>query len=101
MNPSNVKGRIKTFRTNYFLAKEVISQSGFGWDPNTQLATTDVLTWKDYLEKHLEKESYHRKRVLYYNELSIIFRDDQATGRNAMTGNEAGRELPSLEEMSE
>ncbi|KAK9085410.1 hypothetical protein Sjap_025821 [Stephania japonica] len=100
VNPSNVKGRIKTFRTNYFLAKDVISQSGFGWDPDTQLATANVLTWKDYLEKHPEKESYRRKRVPYYNELSIIFGDDQANGRNAMTGNEADRELPSLEEMS-
>ncbi|KAK9126078.1 hypothetical protein Scep_014924 [Stephania cephalantha] len=40
------------------------------------------------------------KCVPYYDELSVIFGDDQATGGNAMTDNEANIELPSLEEMS-
>ncbi|KAK9099133.1 hypothetical protein Syun_026178 [Stephania yunnanensis] len=40
-----------------------------------------------------------RKCVSYYDELCVIFGDDQATGGNAITGNEANIELPSLEEM--
>ncbi|KAK9142836.1 hypothetical protein Syun_012236 [Stephania yunnanensis] len=40
-----------------------------------------------------------RKCVPYYDELCVIFGDDQATGGNAITGNEANIELPSLEEM--
>ncbi|KAK9082430.1 hypothetical protein Syun_031172 [Stephania yunnanensis] len=39
------------------------------------------------------------KCVPYYDELCVIFGDDQATGGNAITGNEANIELPSLEEM--
>ncbi|KAK9160921.1 hypothetical protein Syun_007262 [Stephania yunnanensis] len=50
-------------------------------------------------EKHPEKESYRKKCVPYYDELCVIFGDDQATGGNAITGNEANIELPSLEEM--
>ncbi|KAK9169026.1 hypothetical protein Syun_001166 [Stephania yunnanensis] len=99
VHPANVKARIKTLKANYFSAREVISQSGFGWDPDTQLVTADVLTWKEYLQKHPEKESYRRKCVSYYDELCVIFGDDQATGGNAITGNEANIELPSLEEM--
>ncbi|KAK9151501.1 hypothetical protein Syun_009810 [Stephania yunnanensis] len=49
--------------------------------------------------KHPEKESYRRKCVLYYDELCDIFGDNQTTGGNAITGNEANMELPSLEEM--
>ncbi|KAK9135582.1 hypothetical protein Syun_014912 [Stephania yunnanensis] len=40
-----------------------------------------------------------RKCVPYYDELCVIFGDDQATGGNAITGNEANIELPSFEEM--
>ncbi|KAK9168956.1 hypothetical protein Syun_001096 [Stephania yunnanensis] len=40
-----------------------------------------------------------RKCVPHYDELCVIFGDDQATGGNAITGNEANIELPSLEEM--
>ncbi|KAK9168722.1 hypothetical protein Syun_000862 [Stephania yunnanensis] len=50
-------------------------------------------------KKHPEKESYRRKCVPYYDELCVLFGDDQATGGNAITGNEANIELPSLEEM--
>ncbi|KAK9105988.1 hypothetical protein Scep_022832 [Stephania cephalantha] len=53
-----------------------------------------------YTEKHLEKESYRRKCVLYYDELCVIFGDDQATGRNAITGN-AENSLPTKEEKDE
>ncbi|KAK9162455.1 hypothetical protein Syun_003357 [Stephania yunnanensis] len=79
VHPVNVKARIKTLKANYFSAREVIFQSGIGWDPDTQFATADVLTWKEYLQKHPEKESYRTKCVPYYDELCVIFGYDQAT----------------------
>ncbi|KAK9099075.1 hypothetical protein Syun_026120 [Stephania yunnanensis] len=39
------------------------------------------------------------RRVLYYDEISVIFGDDQATGGNVMDGNKANIELSSLKKM--
>ncbi|KAK9092462.1 hypothetical protein Syun_027373 [Stephania yunnanensis] len=53
------------------------------------------------LRSNLWKKRNHIAEVClaYYDELCVIFGDDQATGGNAITGNEANIELPSLEEM--
>ncbi|KAK9143381.1 hypothetical protein Syun_012781 [Stephania yunnanensis] len=34
VHPANVKARIKILKANYFSARKVISQTGFGWDPD-------------------------------------------------------------------
>jgi hypothetical protein len=61
---SNVKARIKTLKSNYKAAKEVISQSGFGWDPQTNMVTADALTWKEYLEVFFY---YNFKIILFFS----------------------------------
>ncbi|KAK9121832.1 hypothetical protein Syun_019449 [Stephania yunnanensis] len=79
--------------TGWFFSPQqlvLLSAAIFGYSLRSNL-------WK----KHPEKESYRRKCVPYYDELCVIFGDDQATGRECDIGNEANIELPSLEEMCE
>ncbi|KAK9098432.1 hypothetical protein Syun_025477 [Stephania yunnanensis] len=58
-----------------------------------------VLIDDDETQSLMERLDLIKKCVPYYDELCVIFGDDQATGGNAITGNEANIELPSLEEI--
>ncbi|KAK9119247.1 hypothetical protein Scep_017340 [Stephania cephalantha] len=102
VHPANVKARIKTLKANYFSAREVISQSGFGWDPEIHgLSQSRCFDMERISSRNIrEKESYREEVcVPYYDELCVIFGDDQALWRECNCGNEANIELPSLEEM--
>ncbi|KAK9151130.1 hypothetical protein Syun_009439 [Stephania yunnanensis] len=56
-------------------------------------------TMYDHSFKNSNDAKRNTKCVPYYDELCVIFGDDQATGGNAITGNEANIELPYLEEI--
>ncbi|ODN95369.1 hypothetical protein L198_04765 [Cryptococcus wingfieldii CBS 7118] len=47
-----VQGRLDTLRKDFVILRHLREQSGFGWDPELQVVTTDEAVWEDMPKKY-------------------------------------------------
>ena len=45
----NIKNRLKTWKKQYELLKEILSHAGFKWDETRKMITANDSTWNDYI----------------------------------------------------
>ncbi|KAJ4834782.1 hypothetical protein Tsubulata_002188, partial [Turnera subulata] len=88
----HIESRMRTLKTHFSILYDMIAgrgTSGFGWDNDRKCITAENSVWEEYLKSHLDAEPFRYKSFPFYEELSIIFGKDRATGKEALDKQEA------------
>ncbi|KAH6764233.1 hypothetical protein C2S51_015482 [Perilla frutescens var. frutescens] len=84
----HIESRCKLLKKQYYAIYDVRSNgelSGFGWDDDKKCVTASTDVWDDYLKSHPDCSFMKNKSFPYYDQLSLIWSKDRATGINAET----------------
>ncbi|XP_043721464.1 uncharacterized protein At2g29880-like [Telopea speciosissima] len=82
----HVRNRLKTWKKRYGVLKELLSQSGFEWDETQKMVVANDSVWNDYVKEHPDARAIRGKIIENYDELCIIFSNDQASGSHSRNG---------------
>lgn len=52
LTKDHIKNRLKTWRKQYGLLKEILAQKGFKWDGARKMVVADDAVWGDYVKVH-------------------------------------------------
>ncbi|MQM12968.1 hypothetical protein Taro_045889 [Colocasia esculenta] len=75
----NVENHLRTLKTKYAAIKKLKGMSGVGWDNNAKMITKDEDAFNEYIVAHPKDEPYINKSIEMYEELVVIYGDDQVT----------------------
>ncbi|KAL2337289.1 hypothetical protein Fmac_011735 [Flemingia macrophylla] len=82
LNNQKVINRLKTIKKRYKVMKDMLSQDGFGWNPNTNMIECDSdELWKNYVAAHPDARGLRGKQIEMYDELKIVCGNYQAPSR--------------------
>ncbi|XP_052192342.1 uncharacterized protein At2g29880 [Diospyros lotus] len=89
LNNQKVINRLKTIKKRYKIMRDMLSQDGFAWNPNSKMIECDNDDlWKRYIADHPDARGFRGKQIEMYDELKIVCGNYQAPSRWArMTGN--------------
>jgi len=59
------------------------NNSGFGWDPQTNLPTAPESVWDDIIAEHPQAKEFKTRPLIMYEELDQMFSGTAATGEYA------------------
>ncbi|KAL2462865.1 Non-specific serine/threonine protein kinase [Forsythia ovata] len=82
----NVRSRLKTLKREYAEVSQLLSISGFGWDPETGRITADSLAWEELVKGKPDFGKWRSKLCRRYDDMECIFGNDTATGDRAVSG---------------
>ncbi|XP_065867355.1 uncharacterized protein [Euphorbia lathyris] len=82
LNNQKVVNRLKTIKKRYKVIRDMLSQDGFRWNPNTKMieCESDEL-WKRYIAAHPDAKGIRGKQIEMYDELKIVCGNYQAPSR--------------------
>lgn len=79
LNNQKVINRLKTIKKRYRVIKDILSQDGFWWNPNTKMIECDSdELWKNYVAAHPNARGLRGKQIEMYDELKIVCGNYQA-----------------------
>ncbi|XVF82503.1 hypothetical protein PTKIN_Ptkin16aG0054400 [Pterospermum kingtungense] len=82
LNNQKVVNRLKTIKKRYKAMKDMLSQDGFRWNPNTKMIECDSEDlWKRYIAAHPDARGFRGKQIEMYDELKIVCGNYQAPSR--------------------
>ncbi|XP_042401207.1 uncharacterized protein LOC121991264 [Zingiber officinale] len=82
----HIESRLRTFQKLHNVVHDMlygVGSSGFGWDSEKKLVTAENSVWDEYIKTHGDAEQFRYKSLAYYEELSVIFGGDRASGKDA------------------
>ncbi|KAL4281102.1 hypothetical protein GQ457_03G028480 [Hibiscus cannabinus] len=82
LNNQKVVNRLKTIKKRYKVMRDMLSQDGFWWNPNTKMiecGSEDL--WKRYVAVHPDAKGFRGKQIEMYDELKIVCGNYQAPSR--------------------
>lgn len=86
LNNQKVVNRLKTIKKRYNTIRNILSQEGFSWNPNTStIDSEDDDLWKRYVAAHPDARSFRGKQIAMYEEMKIVCGNYQAHSRWART----------------
>ncbi|KAI4308229.1 hypothetical protein L6164_031326 [Bauhinia variegata] len=80
LTEENIRNRLITWKKQYNLVKEMLSH-GFKWDDRIKMVIGNDSEWNEYIKKHPDARHLQARRIENYNELGMIFGNEQASGR--------------------
>ncbi|XP_028803943.1 uncharacterized protein LOC114759016 [Neltuma alba] len=80
LTKENVRNRLKTWKKQYYIVKEMLSHGGFEWDDGRKMVAANDSTWKEYIKKHPDARHLRDRRLENYNELGVIVGNEQPNG---------------------
>ncbi|KAH1030764.1 hypothetical protein J1N35_042938 [Gossypium stocksii] len=109
----NLESRIRTLKRDWSIVYNMLcgkNNSGFGWDEHRQLVVTEDAVWNSYINvriissyyylilvklisninssflySHKEAAQFRQRSFPYYDQLTVIYAKDRATGKDAQT----------------
>lgn len=102
LNNQKVINRLKTIKKRYKVMRDLLSQDGFIWNPNTKMIECeDDDLWKRYIAAHPDGRVFRGKQIEMYDELKIVCGNYQAPSRWAKMKEESyASDLKNCEENS-
>lgn len=98
LTKAHIKNRLKTWRKQYGLLKEILAQKGFKWDRVRKMVVADDAVWSDYVKINPDAKPFRAKFIDNYDELCIIVGNDQALASCSDNCDEVGVDLMSEKE---
>uniref|UniRef100_A0A5B7BRF2 Myb/SANT-like domain-containing protein n=1 Tax=Davidia involucrata TaxID=16924 RepID=A0A5B7BRF2_DAVIN len=84
----HIKNRLKTWKKQYGILKELLSHTGFKWDEARKMVIGDDSIWNDYIKTHHDAHLFRGRVVENYDHLCIIFGNNHATGSYSRTADD-------------
>ncbi|GAU18490.1 hypothetical protein TSUD_366730 [Trifolium subterraneum] len=82
LNNQKVINRLKTLKKRYRVIKDILSQDGFRWNPDTKMIECDHdELWKRYVAAHPNAKGFLGKQIEMYEQLKIVCGNYQAASR--------------------
>ncbi|MFQ6624385.1 hypothetical protein Gotur_003764, partial [Gossypium turneri] len=84
----NIESRIRLLKRDWSIVYDMLNgqnNSGFGWDEHRQLVVAEDAAWNSYLNSHKEAGQFRHHSFPYYEQLTAIYAQDRATGKDAQT----------------
>ncbi|ERN17118.1 hypothetical protein AMTR_s00044p00113880 [Amborella trichopoda] len=79
------------FRTLYRNFKKLIIVSGFGWDDERKMVTTEADIWDDYIVDNVWGKKYRNKSLPDITRLKLTFCNRVADGARSSGGGDVGK----------
>ncbi|KAK7304875.1 hypothetical protein VNO77_42768 [Canavalia gladiata] len=73
LTKDNIKNRLKTWKKQYELLKELLSHTGFKWDETKKMIIADISTWNDYIQMHPDTRTFRGRVFENYDQFCTIF----------------------------
>ncbi|GLU18932.1 hypothetical protein SLE2022_352080 [Rubroshorea leprosula] len=83
----DIRYRLKTWKKEYGLVKELLSDNGFEWDERQKMVIADDSEWNKYIERNPALSSVRARPIENYTELCILVGDEQSSGFESENGN--------------
>ncbi|XVF47195.1 hypothetical protein PTKIN_Ptkin03bG0089600 [Pterospermum kingtungense] len=87
LTTENIRNRLKTWRKQYRLVKELLSQHGFQWDEGQKMVIANDLEWREWIKRNPDVSYVRGRTIDNLNELHIIVGNEQADGDSPEAGN--------------
>lgn len=81
MTKGHIKNRLKTWRKQFGVLKELISHRGFVWNKTQKMVVANDSVWNDYIKEHPDAKIFRAKSIENYDKLCIILESDQSIAR--------------------
>ncbi|KAG5626373.1 hypothetical protein H5410_011591 [Solanum commersonii] len=82
LNNQKVVNRLKTIKKRYNTIRNILSQEGFSWNPNTNtIDCEDDDLWKRYVAAHPDARTFRGKQIAMYEEMKIVCGNYQTHSR--------------------
>ncbi|KAF2716877.1 hypothetical protein K431DRAFT_289042 [Polychaeton citri CBS 116435] len=95
LDVSKIKSKMDSLRQDWRAWNELLSQSGFNQDPETNMVTGDLQALQEYWRSHPKARKFKYEPLRLAAELDVLFRDVVATGEQAKTVDQLLREQDS------
>ncbi|XP_022153211.1 uncharacterized protein At2g29880-like isoform X2 [Momordica charantia] len=80
LTKENIRSRLNTWEKQYGRVKLLLSHDGFEWDERHKMVVANDFDWTAYIKKHPDDQDLRAKSIDNYNELCMIFGNEQRTG---------------------
>ncbi|OWM83325.1 hypothetical protein CDL15_Pgr012806 [Punica granatum] len=88
----HIESRLKTLKREWAIVYDMmLNTSGFGWDSTRKMVTVEDDVWETYT--HKEAAPFRMRSFPHFEELSMIYANDQATGKDAQAVEDILQEL--------
>ncbi|KAH7518436.1 hypothetical protein FEM48_Zijuj09G0171400 [Ziziphus jujuba var. spinosa] len=82
LEENQIKNRYNVMKKDFGVVKTLLGHTGFGWDEIRQMVVADDKVWDSYIAVRSEARPFRRKSFPLYNQMSIIFEGERATGKH-------------------
>ncbi|XVF04897.1 hypothetical protein REPUB_Repub05bG0124600 [Reevesia pubescens] len=81
LTAENIRNRLRTWKKQYRLVKELLSQHGFEWDERQKMVIADDSEWRECLKRNPDVSRIRGRPIDNFSELHIIVGNEH-TGRH-------------------
>ncbi|KAK9036079.1 hypothetical protein V6N11_078098 [Hibiscus sabdariffa] len=81
----HVENHLRTVKNAWKIICKIREESGFGWDDNMKMITSDNVTYDATITAHPKYSPFLNKKIDFYNEMALVVGQDMATGSFAKT----------------
>ncbi|MFQ6623411.1 hypothetical protein Gotur_003831, partial [Gossypium turneri] len=84
----DIESRIRLLKRDWSIVYDMLNgknNSDFGWDEHRQLVIAEDVVWNSYIKSHKEAGQFKHRSFPYYDQLTVIYAKDRATGKDAQT----------------
>ncbi|MBA0658141.1 hypothetical protein Goklo_010374 [Gossypium klotzschianum] len=78
LTTENIRNRLRTWKKQYRLVKELLSQHGFKWDERQKMVIANDSEWRLCIKRNPEMSRIRGRAIDNFNELHVIVGNEQA-----------------------
>ncbi|XVE59852.1 hypothetical protein DITRI_Ditri05aG0080200 [Diplodiscus trichospermus] len=94
LTAENIRNRLRTWKKQYRLVKDLLSQQGFEWDERQKMVIANDSEWRDCIKRNPDVSYIRGRPIGNFNELHIIVGNEQTGRRLSEAGNSRDNEEP-------
>ncbi|XP_028058576.1 uncharacterized protein At2g29880-like [Camellia sinensis] len=88
LTKDHIRNRLKTWKKQYGILKELLDQEGFTWDETRKMVVADDSAWDDYIKTHRDARPFRGRVCENYDHLCIIFGNNYTMGSYSRTADD-------------
>jgi len=79
----HIDSRLRYFKTKYSALEQMLNKSGFTWDPTKKMIQCEKQQYETHCKNNPDAKGLYGVSFPYYDELSMVYSKDMATGEGA------------------
>ncbi|KAF3776487.1 hypothetical protein EJ110_NYTH46714 [Nymphaea thermarum] len=80
-----IKNKLTSTKADFNVCKQILSTSGFGWDPTNKCVEVDNEVWAEYIQKFPDRRKFKGgQKWKHYQQLEEVYGQSTATGSGSI-----------------